>query len=64
MGFKDAVEEMRRNGVSLEDIKRFDLRVVHFLGLRSRYFECEVELPDGEILRLDWSEYFSLFNEP
>jgi len=64
IGFKDAVEEMRRNGIPLENIRRFELRVMHFLGVKSRYFECEMEFPNGDICRLDWSEYYTLFNEP
>jgi len=37
---------------------------MHFLGTKSRYFECEMEFPNGDICRLDWSEYYTLFNEP
>jgi hypothetical protein len=59
VGFKDAVEEMIGNGVPLENIKRFELRIMHFLGDKHKYFECEVEFPGGEIRRIDWSEYFS-----
>lgn len=64
IGFKDAVEEMIKNGVPLESIKSFEVRVKHFLNKKSRYFECELEFPGGEIMRIDWSEYLALMNKP
>lgn len=61
--YEEVVEEMKLNGVSREDIGGFDVRVEHFLGDRRRYFEAELAYPDGEVERIDWSEYLSLKNK-
>lgn len=60
--YEEVIEEMRRDFVPDEEIERFDLRVGHFLGDKSRYFECELPYPDGEIERIDWSEYLAMKN--
>jgi hypothetical protein len=62
VSYEEVVEEMRENGVPGEEIERFDLRVSHFLGDKSRYFECELAYPDGEVERIDWSEYLAMKN--
>jgi hypothetical protein len=61
--YDEVIEEMKNNGVANEEIKRFDLRVDHFLGRKSRYFECELAYPDGEVDRIDWSEYLAMKNK-
>ena len=61
--YEEVVEEMRRDLVASEEIERFDLRVGHFLGDKSRYFECELAYPDGEVERIDWSEYLATKNK-
>jgi hypothetical protein len=60
--YEEIIEEMRQNGVAIDEIERFDLRVEHFLGQKSRYFECELAYPDGEVERIDWSEYLAIKN--
>jgi len=57
ISYAEVVEEMRENGLSIKDIKQFGARVEHFLGEKSRYFECELSYPGGEKTRIDWSEY-------
>jgi len=54
---------MELNGVSRDEIDGFDVRVEHFLGDKRRYFECELGLPNGEVERLDWSEYLAIKNK-
>jgi hypothetical protein len=61
--YRDVIEEMNRGGASLEEIKLFDMRVNHFLGSKSRYFECELIYSDRGVERIDWSEYLSIKNE-
>ena len=58
LGYDSVVEEMELNGVSVKVIKRFRGRVVHFLEDTKKYFECEVIYANGEIERIDWSEFF------
>ena len=58
--YEDVIEEMRQGGASLEQIERFDMRVKHFLGSKSRYFECELNYPDRGVERIDWSEYLAI----
>ena len=60
--YGEVVEEMRNNGVPREEIEQFDLRVENFLGRKNRYFEFELTHPDGEVERIDWSEYLALRN--
>lgn len=60
ISYAEVVEGMRENGVSEKDIKQLSLRVEHFLGEKSRYFECELSYPGGERTRIDWSEYVFL----
>lgn len=62
ISYKEVVEEMRDNGVPGEEIERFDLRVENFLGRKDRYFEFELAYQDGEVERIDWSEYLALKN--
>ena len=52
--------EMRRDGVPSGEIQSFDFRVEHFLGRKDRYFECELTYLDGEVERIDWSEYLAM----
>jgi len=59
LGYEQVVEEMELNGMKPEDISRFRGRVVHFLGDTKKYFECEVIYVNGEIERIDWSEFFA-----
>jgi hypothetical protein len=58
--YETVIEEMRREGVPNRAIEDFDIRVSHFLGDKGRYFECELCYPDGEVDRIDWSEYLAL----
>jgi hypothetical protein len=60
MDYAEVVEEMRENGLSKRHIEQFSIRVEHFLGKKSRYFECELSYPSGETTRIDWSEYLFL----
>ena len=60
--YEEAVEEMEENGVPEKEIDQFDLRVENFLGMKNRYFECELTYEDGECERIDWSEYLALKN--
>jgi hypothetical protein len=60
--YEEVVEEMRRDLVAGEEIERFDLRVEHFLGKKAKYFEAELAYPDGEVGRIDWSEYLAIKN--
>jgi hypothetical protein len=60
--YEEVVEEMTRDLVASKEIERFTLRVRHFLGDTKRYFECELANLDGEIGRIDWSEYLALKN--
>jgi len=53
---------MKRDGVPSGEIEVFDLRVEHFLGRKDKYFECELTYPDGEVERIDWSEYLAMKN--
>jgi hypothetical protein len=57
--YADVIAEMKHGGASIEEIRSFDTRVEHFLGRKSRYFECDLLYPDGKIVRLDWSEYLA-----
>jgi|GEM_PF-969124 len=61
--YDDVIDEMRRDGVPCGEIERFDIRVENFLGRKDRYFECELAYPDGEVERIDWSEYLALKNK-
>jgi len=56
----EVIEEMRESGLSKKYIGQFNIRVEHFLGKKSSYFECELSYPDGEKTRIDWSEYVFL----
>ena len=62
LSYADVAEEMKSDGASRQEIEGFALRVEHFLGKKSRYFECELEYPDGETGRIDWSEYLAMKN--
>jgi hypothetical protein len=53
---------MKRDGVPSGEIERFDVRVENFLGKKDRYFECELTYADGEVERIDWSEYLAMRN--
>lgn len=61
--YAEVIAEMQQGGASDQEIGRFDVRVEHFLGRKSRYFECELLYPDGVIWRLDWSEYLAMRNK-
>jgi hypothetical protein len=58
--YGEVIEEMRQNGLSKREIERFNIRVEHFLGKKSRYFGCELSYPNGETTRIDCSEYLFL----
>jgi len=58
--YADVIEEMKQDGASDDEIRRFDMRVKHFLGKENRYFECELLYIDRGIVRIDWSEYMAL----
>jgi hypothetical protein len=60
--YEEVVEEMRRDLVANKEIERFDARVEHFLKDKRKYFECELAYPDGEVERIDWSEYLAIKN--
>jgi hypothetical protein len=60
--YEEVVEEMRNGNVPENEIEQFNLRVEHFLGRKSRYFECEVANADGEVEQIDWSEYLAMKN--
>lgn len=62
LSYADVVEEMKSDGASREEIEGFALRVEHFLGKKSRYFECDLAYTDGETERIDWSEYLAMKN--
>jgi hypothetical protein len=59
----EVVDEMKRDGVPGDEIAAFDARVSHFLGDKRKYFEAEVAYPEGELERIDWSEYLGLRNK-
>jgi hypothetical protein len=61
--YEEAVEEMRNGNVPEKEIEQFNLRVEHFLGNKGRYFECVLAYPDGEVERIDWSEYLAMKNK-
>lgn len=58
--YRDVIEEMRQGGASDEEIRRFDMRVEHFLRRKNRYFECELLYFDRGVLRVDCSEYLAI----
>ena len=60
--YVEIIDEMKRDGVPSREIERFDARVENFLGRKDRYFECELTYPDGEVERIDWSEYLAMRN--
>ena len=60
--FREAIDEMRASGTHEKDIKRFKTRISRFFQDITKYFECEVVYPDGEIERIDWSEYCGFLN--
>jgi hypothetical protein len=55
--YEEIIEEMRSGGVPENEIEGFNMRVSHFLGDVRKYFECEIRYKDGEVERIDWSEY-------
>lgn len=58
--YDEIIDEMKRDGVPGDEIDGFNMRVEHFLGDKRRYFECELCYPDGEVDRIDWSEYLAI----
>ena len=60
--YDEVCAEMKRDGVPRGEIERFDVRVENFLGKKDRYFECELTYSDGEVERIDWSEYLAMRN--
>ena len=60
--YGEVCPEMKRDGVPSGEIEGFDLRVENFLGRKDRYFECELTYPDGDVERIDWSEYLAMKN--
>lgn len=60
--YDKVIEEMKENGFSREELEQFTYRVEHFLGDKKKYFECDIKYEDGEIDRIDWSEYLAFKN--
>jgi len=60
--YREAIDEMKASGTLEKDIKRFKRRISTFLLDVTKYFECELVYPDGEIERIDWSEYCGFLN--
>jgi len=57
--YNKVVEELENDGLSSEDIAGFTNRVEHFLRDKDEYFECDIKYENGEIYRIDWSEYLA-----
>jgi len=55
--YDKVVEELKTDRISEEELNDFSHRVEHFLGNKDGYFECDIQYKDGEIDRIDWSEY-------
>jgi len=64
IAYHEVIDELKAAAVSEEEIRQFESRVEQFLGNVSRYFECEVVYSNGEIERIDWSEYSCLRAKP
>jgi hypothetical protein len=58
--YDEILDELELDGHSKEEINDFAARIEHFLGNKERYFECDIRNQDGEIKRIDWSEYLAL----
>ena len=61
--YDEILDEFELDGHSKEEISDFAARIEHFLGNKERYFECEIRNQDGEIERIDWSEYLAFKNK-
>ena len=61
--YDEILDELELDGNSKEEIDGFTARIEHFLGDKKRYFECEIRYEDGEIDRIDWSEYLAFKNK-
>ena len=61
--YDEILDELELDGHSREEINGFTARIEHFLGNKERYFECEIRNQDGEIERIDWSEYLAFKNK-
>jgi len=61
--YDEILDELELGGNSKDEINAFMARVEHFLGDKKRYFECEIRREDGEIDRIDWSEYLAFKNK-
>ena len=61
--YDEILDEMELDGHSKEEISDFTARVEHFLGNKEKYYECEIRNEDGEIDRIDWSEYLAFKNK-
>lgn len=62
LSYEDIVHELALSGARPSEMLRFAARVEHFLGRKDRYFECELVYPNGDMGRIDWSEYLALKN--
>jgi hypothetical protein len=63
LSYDEVIEELKRDGLPADEIDNFDMRVEHFLGDKRKYFEAELAYPDGEVERIDWSEYLAIKNK-
>jgi len=61
--YDEILDELELDGHSKEEISDFTVRVEHFLGNKEKYYECEIRYEDGEIDRIDWSEYLAFKNK-
>ena len=61
--YDEILDELELDGHSKEEISDFTARIEHFLGNKERYFECDIRNEDGEIDRIDWSEYLAYKNK-
>jgi len=61
--YDEILDELELDGHSKEEISDFTARVEHFLGNKEKYYECEIRYEDGEIDRIDWSEYLAFKNK-
>ena len=61
--YDKVIEELENDGFPEEEIGQFTNRVEHFLGNKDKYFECDIQYEDGEIDRIDLSEYLDIKNK-
>jgi len=61
--YDEILDELELDGHSKEEMNGFTARVEHFLENKENYFECEIRYEDGELDRIDWSEYLAYKNK-